>query len=142
MFKKNLQEVEQLIQNDPDCVGDLFYDWFCSTKSLNRRATSLLKKVNFIVETLNLDKSKIKITMKNNCPLKGDLFDSFWIENIETERDIWVAPKLGYQTEEFHNKCQISLFDEKEYLYINWREFKKELKNNSELKQKIKEILL
>ena len=119
MFKKNLQEVEQLIQNDPNCVGDLFYDWFCSTKSLNKRAISLLKKVNFIVETLNLDKSKIKVIMKNNCPLIGDLYDSFWIENIETEKNIWVAPKLGYQKEELHNKCEISLHNDDDYLYNN-----------------------
>ena len=140
MFRKTLKEVEEIIDMDPNRVGDLFYDWFCSTKSLNRRASQLLKKVKYIIETLSLDKTKLKVTMKNNCPIYGELYDSFWIENMETEKSIWVAPKLGYSKEELHNKCEISLFNEKEYLYNNWREFKKQLKT-TELNEKIKELL-
>jgi hypothetical protein len=74
-----------------------FYDWFCNRSSLERKANRLMASVKRWVKFRNTDTSKVYVFFKNNCPMRGPLYDDFRICDLETGDVIWtVIPKCGH----------------------------------------------
>jgi hypothetical protein len=80
---------------DFDC--GVWFDWFCSDKSLVNRGKLLLGKVRVIAKSTKFDNDKCYVFFKNNCPVGGHLYDSFSICDIETGDVLyWVTYKSGH----------------------------------------------
>ena len=80
---------------DFDC--GIWYDWFCSDKALINRGNKLLTKVKSIANSKLFDKDKCYVFFKNNCPVRGSLYDSFSICDIESGNTLyWVTAKSGH----------------------------------------------
>ena len=73
-----------------------FYDWFCKDSSLERKANVLFPKVKrFLKENSEIDILSTYVFFKNNCPMRGPLYDDFRICN-ENEVLFTVIPKCGH----------------------------------------------
>ena len=73
-----------------------FYDWFCNESSLQRKSIKLFRAVKRFIEYANIDTSKYYVFFKNNCPMRGSLYDDFRICDRESGDVIWnVTPKSG-----------------------------------------------
>ena len=78
-----------------------FWDWFCSDKSLERRAKLLMPKVKKFVKEFNVDIDKNYVWFKNNCPMYGSLYDDFRISDRETSNVLYtVTPKTGHYVDD------------------------------------------
>lgn len=85
-----------LNQESPD-IQDLWYDWFCKDSSLQRKGEALLKKLRAISKSSKFDNDKCYTFFKNNCPIRGSLYDDFRICDIETGDVIYtVVPRSGH----------------------------------------------
>ena len=74
-----------------------FYDWFCKDKALKAKSERLFKMTKRWVTKRNIDTDKVYVFFKNNCPMRGPLYDDFRICDIETGDVIWnVTPKSGH----------------------------------------------
>lgn len=74
-----------------------FYDWFCSDKSLESRASKLKGSAKKLVAKLGLNPDKVYVFFKNNCPATGPLYDSLSICDMEQGNVIcWATPKSGH----------------------------------------------
>ena len=99
-LKKQLEAFDQGKFFDSDgmeseCYN--FYDWFCNDKALKAKSERLFKMVKRWVKNRNTDTDKVYVFFKNNCPMKGSLYDDFRICDIETGNVIWcVTPKSGH----------------------------------------------
>ena len=82
--------------NNTDCFN--FYDWFCKDSSLERKSWNLMKKVKtFLKHNPDIDLLTHYVFFKNNCPMRGPLYDDFRICNIETGDVVYtVIPKCGH----------------------------------------------
>lgn len=149
LFKRNWKEAKEEIQKDPKIVGDLFYDWFCRTSSLDNKALKLIPKIDFVFNKLDLDPKEFTVTLKNNCPLCGDLYDSFIIDSVDGRKRIYISPKLGFKAERLKGKCEVSviLYTQETFgitklteNFDNWQKFKNNI-NNGNLKGQILEAL-
>ena len=79
-------------------VMDLWYDWFCKELSLERKGKDLLKKLKMIASSKKFDNDKCYVFFKNNCPLRGNLYDDFRICDKETGDVLYcVVPKSGHK---------------------------------------------
>jgi hypothetical protein len=86
---------------DDNCYN--FYDWFCRDKSLKAKSEKLFKQTRKFVEKFNIDVDKHYVFFKNNCPMRGQLYDDFRICDIESGDVVWtVIPKSGHS-----NKAEI-----------------------------------
>lgn len=80
---------------DDDCYQ--FYDWFCASKSLERKSKSLMTKAIKVIKLLHIDVDKHYIWFKNNLTGGGVLYDDFRIADIETGDVIYnVSPSDGH----------------------------------------------
>lgn len=78
-------------------VMDLWYDWFCKESSLERKGKDLLKKLKLIASSKKFDNDKCYVFFKNNCPLRGSLYNDFRICDKETGDVLYcVVPKSGH----------------------------------------------
>lgn len=74
-----------------------FYDWFCKDKALKAKSEKLFRQVRKFVKVFNIDLNKHYVFFKNNCPMRGPLYDSFSICDIESGDVVyWVTPKSGH----------------------------------------------
>ena len=74
-----------------------FYDWFCKDLSLKAKSEKLFKQVRKFVEVFDVDLDKHYVFFKNNCPMRGPLYDDFRICDIESGDVVWnVTPKSGH----------------------------------------------
>ena len=82
-------------QNDT-CYN--FYDWFCKDSSLRNKSWKLMKQVKtFLKHNPQIDLLEHYVFFKNNCPMRGPLYDDFRICNIETGDVVFtVIPKCGH----------------------------------------------
>jgi hypothetical protein len=82
-------------QNDA-CYN--FYDWFCKDSSLRNKSWKLMKQVKtFLKHNPQIDLLEHYVFFKNNCPMRGPLYDDFRICNIETGNVVYtVIPKCGH----------------------------------------------
>jgi len=78
------------------CHG--FYDWFCQDTALERKAKSLMAKVNkFVAANPDIDQNRTYVFFKNNCPVGGPLYDDFRICDRETGDVIYtVVPRCSH----------------------------------------------
>jgi len=132
-INKLLENPEKVIKEDR-C--SLFYDWFCSEKSLDRRALAFIPKLKFLVNEGIIDGNKNYVWFKNNCPVYGSLYDDMRISNIETDEFLGgFCPKTGHNDVE--NKCNVwTLIPKYENIeFENWNAFKKEVKTNLKYKK-------
>jgi hypothetical protein len=73
-----------------------FYDWFCRESSLERKANKLFPQVKkFIAANPDIDILSTYVFFKNNCPMRGPLYDDFRICN-ENEVLFTVIPKCSH----------------------------------------------
>jgi hypothetical protein len=80
---------------DDECY--YFYDWFCKDKALQGKAKSLMAKAKKFATKMNVDLDKHYVWFKNNCPIRGSLYDDFRISNIETGDVMYnVSPLDGH----------------------------------------------
>jgi len=119
-----------------------FYDWVCKDKALERRAKAIIPKLKFLVAQGILNANKTYVWLKNNCPMIGTLYDDFRISALN-ENETFLGgfcPQTGHTNIE--NKCSIWYFEgpERELVecdFINWTAFKKEVKTNTNFKNKL-----
>jgi len=74
-----------------------FYDWFCKDSSLEAKAHKLFPMVKRFAEIMKVDLDATYCMFKNNCPMRGPLYDDFRICDRNTGHVIWtVTPKCGH----------------------------------------------
>ena len=87
-------------------IKDLWYDWFCKDRALINKGKALLSRLSSINKANKANKAKFDpektyTFFKNNCPLRGCLYDDFRICDIETGDVIWtIIPKSGHYADE------------------------------------------
>lgn len=96
-ISKVLENSDEFL-SDENCFG--FYDWFCSTSSLERKAKSLLNKFKKISKSSKINKDTMYLWFKNNCPCCGKLYDDFRISDLKTGEVVFtVVPSSGHQSD-------------------------------------------
>ena len=99
-FDKERMNIEQAL--NAHCEGklkaeDMFWDWFCSDKALHNRGEKLIAKLKTIINSSKIDCQKQYVWFKNNCPMRGPLYDDFRISDKETGNVIYtITPKSGH----------------------------------------------
>jgi hypothetical protein len=84
--------------NDTTCYN--FYDWFCKDSSLKNKATKLFKHVSHFVTKMKIDTENTYVFFKNNCPMRGPLYDDFRICDLTTGEVLWnITPKSGHSNQ-------------------------------------------
>lgn len=74
-----------------------FYDWFCNDSSLEGRAKKLKGLAKKLINHFGLDRNRVYVFFKNNCPAYGPLYDSLSICDRESGNVIlWATPKSGH----------------------------------------------
>lgn len=101
-----------------------FYDWFCNDKSLETKAKSLMPKVKKVVEKLKINIDTHYVFFKNNCPMHGNLYDSFSICELTESGDVkvWCTPKNGHYSENGEAQVYVNNFDKPTYKANTWKE--------------------
>ena len=73
-------------------------NWFCRDSSLRAKTKKLYQKIKQIADSKKFDKNKVYVSIKNNCPMNGTLYDSFSIVDIETDDVLfWITPSNGHK---------------------------------------------
>jgi hypothetical protein len=100
-LRQQLEAVEKGLILDSDgsqteCYN--FYDWFCKDSSLLGKSWTLFKKVKtFLKHNPQIDIDSHYVFFKNNCPMRGPLYDDFRICNRRTSDIVFtVIPKCGH----------------------------------------------
>lgn len=74
-----------------------WYDWFCRDTSLAAKTQNLGKKVLRVMKSSKIDIEKNYVFFKNNCPMRGSLYDDFRICDMETGNVIYtVVPRCTH----------------------------------------------
>jgi hypothetical protein len=61
-----------------------WYDWFCRDTALAAKTQKLGKKVLQLMKSTKIDIEKNYVFFKNNCPMRGGLYDDFRVCDMET----------------------------------------------------------
>lgn len=61
-----------------------WYDWFCRDTSLAAKTEKLGRKVLQLMKSTKIDIEKNYVFFKNNCPMRGGLYDDFRVCDMET----------------------------------------------------------
>ena len=79
-----------------DCFN--FYDWFCTDSSLQNKSWKLFKQVKkFLKHNPDIDLDTHYVFFKNNCAMRGPLYDDFRICDVESGNVVFtVIPKCGH----------------------------------------------
>ncbi len=105
-----------------------WYDWFCKDSSLKNKTQFLGKKLISLIPTNLFDIEKTYVFFKNNCPMEGNLYDSFSICNIENGDVLfWIIPSNGHYG--FHHRkpivCDNINYPSQELRFSDWWGVKK-----------------
>ena len=77
-----------------------FYDWFCKDSSLERKSKKLFRAAIKFCNKFNVDLEKHYVFFKNNCPMRGPLYDDFRIcDRVSGDVIYNVTPKSGHSFE-------------------------------------------
>lgn len=123
-FITNAERFKQGRASRSDCIEAGWYDWFCKDTSLPRKTYTLGKKVLQLMESPLIDIDKMYVFFKNNCPLCGQLYDSFSICRLDDSGEVkyFVAPKLGYNNPKMYGKANVAYEGNWEgELFDNWK---------------------
>jgi hypothetical protein len=83
-----------------------WYDWFCADSALTAKTKKLGPKVKQLAESPKVDKDKMYVFFKNNCPMMGRLYDDFRFCSIETGDVIYtITPRVGYSSQ--HGEAEV-----------------------------------
>lgn len=74
IFLKEWNEAKGNDEARKKIAQDLWFDWFCSTKSLYGRTKKIIKPLKTILAKCK-DTETLEVSMKNNCPWSGPLYD-------------------------------------------------------------------
>ena len=112
---------------DQDATCGVWYDWFCTDKSLSTRGKALVTKLKSIQHSKRFNPETTYTFFKNNCPCVGNLYDDFRICDIESGNVIFcVVPKSGHTSMkglgEVWGKKEDGEFGE--LIIGNWKEIK------------------
>ena len=105
-----------------------WYDWFCKDSSLKNKTQFLGKKLISLIPTNLFDIEKTYVFFKNNCPLDGNLYDSFSICNIENGDVLfWITPSNGHYGFHHHKPivCDNINYPSQELRFSTWLGVKK-----------------
>lgn len=77
-------DIDDLGKRSKGCYA--FYDWFCKTSSLKRKAERLISVTRKIasLKSKAFDPKKCYVFFKNNCPCDGPLYDDLRICDKKT----------------------------------------------------------
>jgi hypothetical protein len=74
-----------------------WYDWFCRATSLRGKTRVLGRKVAKLAQFDKFDLDTTYVFFKNNCPVYGNLYDSFSICDLKTDNVMfWFCPSNGH----------------------------------------------
>ena len=77
-----------------------WYDWFCKDTSLVNKTRKLAHKVKRVAKSHKIDRDKVYVFFKNNCPCVGKLYDDFRICDLETGDVIFtITPSSGHDVD-------------------------------------------
>lgn len=76
--------------------NDTWYDWFCKDKSLLGKTRKLGKVVKFMTKLLGDEAKEYYVIFKNNCPIRGKLYDDIRIWRYDETKFFVVTPKCGH----------------------------------------------
>lgn len=86
--------------NSPDRATQInagWYDWFCRETALAAKTEKLYGKLLRIAESKKIDKEKMYVFFKNNCPMNGTLYDDFRLCDSDTGNVIYtITPSCGH----------------------------------------------
>jgi hypothetical protein len=101
-----------------------WYDWFCRDSSLFNKTVKLAPKVKKIAKSPLIDSHKVYVFFKNNCPMRGSLYDDFRICDIESGDVLFtVVPSNGHKSSEGSAEVWGKLNDFKEPLVLGkWKD--------------------
>jgi hypothetical protein len=72
-------------------TNTLWYDFWCSKRSLSNRAEKLLKKLQEISKSKKFNRFETYVFFKNNCPAFGDTYDDFRICDCDGDTPIYTV---------------------------------------------------
>ena len=124
--------------NDTNCLGETygFYDWFCEEGSLKRKAQGFVPKLKFLIKEEIINPDTVYVWFKNNCPVRGALYDDMRISDLNGNFLGGFTPRTGHQSED---KTQIWVLEPYETTnFKNWTAFKKEVQTNKNFKAYLK----
>jgi len=67
-----------------------WYDWFCKDSSLANKTKKMGNIIKQIKVGGKVDLENSYVWFKNNCPVKGPLYDDFRIADIENNNNLFV----------------------------------------------------
>ena len=92
------KETGEIISSEGSTAFYGFCDWFCKDSSLEKKGPALMRKaIKFLDNHPEVDRTKVYIWFKNNCPMVGPLYDDFRIADLETGKIVFtVTPKCSH----------------------------------------------
>jgi hypothetical protein len=109
--------VREFLLADKDKQKDAWYDWFCKDKVLPNKTKVLTKKLKQIVNEMvklpthqrKFDVDTSYVFFKNNCPMRGQLYDSMSICEIGTGEVLYyICPKTGQVVPSDMGRAEVS----------------------------------
>jgi len=83
-----------------DCKTQIeagWHDWFCRDTSLEAKTRKLGNKVLQLMKSTKIDTEKNYVFFKNNCPMRGSLYDDFRVCDMESGDVIYtITPSCGH----------------------------------------------
>jgi len=77
-----------------------WYDWFCEDDELKPRLDAMFPIVKQIAASSKIDTNKMYVFFKNNCPVRGDLYDDFRFCEIKNGDLVYtIVPASGHTKE-------------------------------------------
>lgn len=74
-----------------------WHDWFCKDTSLANKTIKLTRKLTQLISSKKIDIDKTYVIFTNNYPIKGSLYDTFKVVDIESGRVIYtIVPNDGH----------------------------------------------
>lgn len=141
-MKTNHPSINEVIEN-PELLNHdgcwSFYDWFCVTETLERRARSFIPKLKFLVKEGIINGDTTYVWFKNNCPLIGSVYDDMRFSLLDEDNSYLggVCPSLGYT----NTKGEATVWTLKngleEHEFNNWSELKKSIKQDKDFKDEL-----
>ena len=75
-----------------------WYDWFCEGEELKQRLDTLFPKVKQLATSQKINIDTMYVFFKNNCPMKGDLYDDFRFCERRTGDVVYtIIPASGHE---------------------------------------------
>lgn len=85
-----------------------WYDWFCNESSLCGKTQTLGPKVCRIAKSPKVNVDTMYVFFKNNCPMRGSLYDDFRICELEDGEVVYtIVPASGHTVNGIKGRTEI-----------------------------------